>query len=568
MATLMNSESARARRSWPDYAAVWRWHFYAGLFCLPFVCWLAITGSVYLFRPDIEAWLDRPYEALPLDGPRATPSSEARAAITAVPGSAFSRYEPAATSSGAAQVIVAQEGYLFRAYVHPGTLKAMRVERDDHRIMDVIAHLHGNLLLGTRGSMLVELAGSWAVVMILTGLYLWLPRGTRGLGGLLYPRLGQRGRLFWRDLHAVTALWVSIVTLFMLLSGLPWSANWGNYLTWARNHWAATAGKPDWPIGGNDQPVSRTIASASPATSISSMPGMTAEEMAAMSPSPSETQATEGQPTPDLQALDKLVPVAASLHAPRPVWISPPAAGLRDWTISSHVQNRPLRVTYTVAPDSGLVTGTNDFASQNIVDKVVNVAIATHEGQLFGRINQAILLLTAAGLVLVSVSATVMWWRQRPARQTRRATGGGSAILLGSARCRDRHTFRVTSAVRIVAAVGARDRSNHTAAPSRGPALAGARATCSLSAPPTDSSASSILRNSVHLGSSLAPFFCNVMAADCEKACQDCKQACEKAAVQGTGIRSCLPEAAPETIGSRRVEARKHHRYRARVRRP
>jgi uncharacterized iron-regulated membrane protein len=31
-------------RRWPDYGAVWRWHFYAGLFCIPFILWLACTG--------------------------------------------------------------------------------------------------------------------------------------------------------------------------------------------------------------------------------------------------------------------------------------------------------------------------------------------------------------------------------------------------------------------------------------------------------------------------------------------------------------------------------------------
>jgi len=408
----MKQQSGDDRRSWPDYAAVWRWHFYAGLFCLPFFCWLAVTGCVYLFRPDIETWLDRPYEALRIDEPRAAPSSEAGAAVAAVPGSLFSRYEPPATPTGAAQIIVARDGQRFRVFIHPSDLRVMNIASEDQRLMDVVAHLHGTLLLGKPGSMLVELAGSWGVVMILTGLYLWLPRGSRQLGGVLYPRLGLRGRLFWRDLHAVTGLWVSIVTLFLLLSGLPWSVNWGNYLTWARNHWAVTAGAPDWPIGGQVQPTPRITASAAPS---SSMPGMTAAEMLAMSPAANQ----EGQPaqrlTADLQALNKLIPVAAALRPPPPVWISPPAQGLRDWTISSHVQNRPLRVTYTVDPDSGVVTGADDFAAKNIVDKVVNIVIAAHEGQLFGRLNQAILLLNAACLMLMAISAAVMWWRRRPA---------------------------------------------------------------------------------------------------------------------------------------------------------
>ena len=36
------------------YNAIWRWHFYAGLFCIPFVIWLALTGSIYLWRPQID----------------------------------------------------------------------------------------------------------------------------------------------------------------------------------------------------------------------------------------------------------------------------------------------------------------------------------------------------------------------------------------------------------------------------------------------------------------------------------------------------------------------------------
>jgi len=399
-------------QSWPDYAAVRRWHFYAGLICLPFFCWLAITGSVYLFRPDIDSLLDRPYEGLSLDGPHATPSSEARAAVAAVPGSVFNRYEPPETPTGAAQIVVANNGLLFRVYIHPVTLQVLNIVQDDHRFMQLIAHLHGQLLFGNFGSTIVEIAGSWGVVMILTGLYIWLPRGPWRPDGLLYPRLGQRGRIFWRDLHSVTGLWVSVVTLFLLLSGLPWSVNWGNYLTWVRNHWTVTAGTPDWPIGGKE-PIPRTIISSSSSTPNNSMPGMTAPEMVAMSKPTAKTTQPK-QLELDLQALDTVVPVAARLHVPRPVYILPPSKGARDWTISSQIQNRPLRVMYAVEPDSGEVTASSGFADQNIVDKVVNVMVAMHEGQFFGRINQAILLLTAAGLLLVSISATVMWWRRRP----------------------------------------------------------------------------------------------------------------------------------------------------------
>ena len=74
------------------YNAVWRWHFYAGLFCIPFVIWLALTGSIYLWRPQIEAWLDRPYDNLSVVGPAATPDAQAATAVKAVPGSSLHKY--------------------------------------------------------------------------------------------------------------------------------------------------------------------------------------------------------------------------------------------------------------------------------------------------------------------------------------------------------------------------------------------------------------------------------------------------------------------------------------------
>lgn len=400
---------AKPKRPWPDYAAVWRWHFYAGLFCLPFFCWLAVTGMAYLFRPDIEALLDRPYEGLHLVSSRPAPSTEASAAIAAVPSSVFSRYEPPASPTGAAQIIVAKDRHLWRVIVDPRNLRPMSIGRDDHRPMELISHLHGQLLLGDRGSNLVELAGSWGVVMIITGLFLWWPKGTKRLGGLLYPRLALRGRALLRDLHAVTGLWISVVTLFLLLTGLPWSSFWGNYFTWVRNTWALTSGTPDWSLGGKPEPLPRII----PTATAEQKAAMSAAEIATMMPQMAPHGAT--RPMVDILALNRIVPTVIRLTPPRPIWILPPQPGSADWIVWSRTQNRPQRVAYTISPASGAVTGTRHFGDDDAVNRAINVAIATHEGQLFGRPNQAILLVNTIGVVLVMISAALMWWRRRPA---------------------------------------------------------------------------------------------------------------------------------------------------------
>ena len=44
---------------------------------------------------------------------------------------------------------------------------------------------------------------------------------------MLYPRLRQGRRVFWRDLHAVTGIWVSSLALFLLITALPWTTVWG-----------------------------------------------------------------------------------------------------------------------------------------------------------------------------------------------------------------------------------------------------------------------------------------------------------------------------------------------------
>lgn len=401
--------------SWPDYAAIWRWHFYAGLFCIPFVIWLSLTGSAYLFRPEIEAYLDRPYENLQLQGERPAPSAEVEAAVASVKGSHLDHYEPSATATGAAQVVVAAGDDKWRVYVDPRTLKPMKILRDEMRPMEVVGRLHGELLAGPAGSVLVEIAASWAIVLIITGLILWFPRKRKGFAGVLYPRLSNRGRLIWRDLHAVTGIWISAIMLFMLVSGLPWSVAWGNYLTWARELATATQVTPDWTLGGK-LPEGSSAAAADSKNQPSSMPGMSAAEMAAMSGAGGNMAMNSREHRAMmLHSLDVVVPSVLKLHVPRPVLIRPPATMGGDWTVTSDNLDRLKRVTYTIAGADGSVTSRSGFADQDMVDKVVNVGISAHVGRLFGRLNQMLLLIMAVGLVTMMIGATVMWLKRKPA---------------------------------------------------------------------------------------------------------------------------------------------------------
>ena len=101
------------------YRMIWRWHFYAGLACIPFIIWLSVTGAIYLFKPQFEAWQDRAYEHLPMSGAVSAPSQQVAAALAAVPGTRLNAYQIPRTPDSAAQIIVGQGESVYRAYVNP-----------------------------------------------------------------------------------------------------------------------------------------------------------------------------------------------------------------------------------------------------------------------------------------------------------------------------------------------------------------------------------------------------------------------------------------------------------------
>jgi uncharacterized iron-regulated membrane protein len=310
------------------YNAVWRWHFYAALLCVPFVLWLSITGTLYLWKPQIEALIERPYEQLPVRYPRATAEAQVAAALKAVPGATLHKYQWPENEHQAARIIVGAGGAETRVYVDPWSARVVGKVREEDRLMNVIMHLHGELKAGKYGSWLVEIAACWAVVMLLTGLYLWWPRGRRGLGGVLYPRLRSGKRLFWRDIHAVAGIWVSTLALFLIATGLPWANFWGDYFKEVRAVTRTADGPQDWPTG-------------NPATA--AMLGEHAEH---------KGMTMSHKPAPGGE-LDRVIAAIAPLGVAAPVMIAPPTARGEAWTVTSDSANRPERTRITVDGATG-----------------------------------------------------------------------------------------------------------------------------------------------------------------------------------------------------------------------
>ena len=380
-----NSEPlAAVKRDGRAYNTVWRWHFYAGLFCIPFIIWLSITGALYLFKPQFEAAMEYPMNHLSVDGAAEPPSRQIAAALAAVPGSVLNAYILPSSPNAAVRVLVGHDARLMRVYVHPQTLRILKVEDEDGRVMRILFHLHGELLMGDRGSMIVELAASWAIALFITGIYLWWPRNARGLGGIAFPRL-QRGEfLRWRDLHAVVGFWVTAFTLFLLVSGLPWAKSWGGMLKEARHWGGRSLAQQDWTTGRTSE----------------------LNERRAMNRPRLASPSAYG-------AIDRMVPLVVPLHLASPVLLTPPSLRSPDWMARSEAQNRTLRVNLVLDAVTGRIISRQNFSDRLLLDRLIGVGVAAHEGQLFGWLNQFLGVLKAAGLVLMSVSATVLWLRRK-----------------------------------------------------------------------------------------------------------------------------------------------------------
>jgi uncharacterized iron-regulated membrane protein len=117
----------------------------------------------------------------------------------------------------------------------------------------------------------------------------------------------------------------------------------------------------------------------------------------------------------DLTMIDRMIANVVALDLDAPVTVSAPGGRAAGWKGASNTANRTRRATVTLDPKTGAITDREDFKDRHWIDRAVGFGIAAHEGALFGWFNQALGVLTTLGLVLLSVSGTVLWWQRRDA---------------------------------------------------------------------------------------------------------------------------------------------------------
>ncbi len=406
------------------YRAAWRWHFYAGILAAPLAIFLAVTGTLYLWKPQYEAWRYRDLREVPVQTSTASVDDQYAAALAAYPGAKPVTFTPAFEPGRTSELVVRLPGKnsatapdkpmpiwageRATVFVNPYTATVVGTLAEKDRVMTTIHDLHGELLAGKTGSAIVELGASWLFVLILTGVYLWWPRPTFSVWGFLLPRLRAKGRVFWRDLHAVPAIWLSVATLFLLASGIPWTNTGG---AWFRT-------------------VSATLGEGSPKESTASAHR---SELTGWSPPlkaglPEKIDALASTPAPHCERipLARAMEIAAAHNVPQPYALALPAGPTGVLSAMSDRNQAFTRTYLHLDQYSARVLADVRYPDYGFMGKFVLWGIIAHEGQLFGILNQIVNTLVCLGIIVIAASGLVLWWQRRPAGQLAAPTSTAS----------------------------------------------------------------------------------------------------------------------------------------------
>jgi uncharacterized iron-regulated membrane protein len=393
------------------YITAWRWHFYAGLYVAPFLIMLAVTGLIMLWTSAIYGRDGEKTYVVEPQSTIAAVSAQAEAAVGDVAGQIVQYIAPR-TADQASLFRVNQGEASFMVAVDPYTAKVLGHWDRRNGLYDIAELIHGTLLIGDLGDRLIEIAAGFAIMLVVTGLYLWWPRDNSGFRSVLVPQLSAKGRQLWKSLHLSIGFYASLILVVFLLSGLSWAGIWGDKFTQA---WSTfPAGKWD------NVPLSDATHASMNHNGIKEVPW--ALEQTQMPASGSEAGVTgtpEGQPV----TLDSIVALARTLGFDQRFQLAFPGDETGVWSISrdtmSNDSANPVddRIVH-IDQYSGKILADVGFADYGVVGKAMAAGIAFHEGDM-GLWNLVLVTVFCLSIIFLSVSGFVMWFKRRPRGATR-----------------------------------------------------------------------------------------------------------------------------------------------------
>ena len=220
------------------YAMVWRWHFYAGLFVIPFLLMLSVTGTIMLYDKQLQSLRYSTLADVSNNGEMLSAQQQLSSIKVNYPQGVVKKYMPGKTADDVSFFVVKNEDATIHVALDPYTGKVLEEINRDDSWYALANEIHGSLLLGEWGDHAIEAAIGLIVLLIISGLYLWYT--TRQDGALVFfPRLNQGKRNFYKQLHSSLGLYCAVFLIFFVISGLSWSGVWGSKLVQAWNSFPA-----------------------------------------------------------------------------------------------------------------------------------------------------------------------------------------------------------------------------------------------------------------------------------------------------------------------------------------
>ena len=451
-----------AERDTSFWRTAWRIHFYAGIFAMPVLVLLAVTGLCILYTDVLDDAQFGDLHRAASTEVTSTLSEQQRAVERSYPDWQIDAVtppkEPGATTSFAVSTDDGET--VLDVFVDPSTGEVVGDQSPGAGIVGLANRLHGTLnnesitvpmptlagILGDGpvlsdmavGDLAVEIFACWALVLAATGVYLWWPRKSGTSRALFVPRLRSKGRARWRDLHAIPGIVLSVMLVFFVVTGMPWSAFWGANWSYVAsevtpnesNFWEDAAPGSAIPEVGDLDRVGNRIPWATREEQIptsgssgTSMPGMDHGDEPMPTAGQGSEDATTAKEVAATVSLDVIEAAAADEHMLPGYSITLPSNDLEtdpaNPSYGSFVLMNPWpsdianqKAVY-VDQFSGRTISTSSADSWGRLQWTTELGVQTHMGTQFGVVSRIVMTTSCLLVIWAAFSGLVMFWKRR-----------------------------------------------------------------------------------------------------------------------------------------------------------
>lgn len=362
---------------------IYKLHLWLGLISGLLVFVIAVTGALYAFQEEISS-IGSYHHVVEKNQPFMAPSGLQKMAERQLPGKVLHAVKYQSRDKAAEAVFYGfNPTYYYKVYLNPYTGEVLKVKDMNRDFFRFIMQGHFYLWLPpVVGQPLVAGATLVFVIVLITGLIIWIPKNKAALKNRLWFRW-KKGVKWPRvnyDLHVIGGLYVKIFALILALTGLVWGFPW-----FAQTLHRATGGEKS----------------------------LMYNDIAPRHHVPTDTLASDQAIDRVWLQMQKEYPAAASIE------IHPPHT---DSTLvaanATQADGKYWKTDYRYFDRYSLKEVKVDhiygrFGDANAADKLLRMNYEIHTGAIIGLPGKILAFLVSLFIASLPVTGIVIWWRKR-----------------------------------------------------------------------------------------------------------------------------------------------------------